>query len=48
MQIEPLKRANAGRVANLHIQEIPAGFISSLGLGFVTALYVPCILYVKL
>lgn len=39
MQIEPLKRASAGRAANLHIQGIPTGFISSLGLGFVAALY---------
>lgn len=46
--ITNLQEKHSSRVANLHIQGIPAGFISSLGLGFVTSLYVPCILYVKL
>lgn len=39
MQIEPLKRGHANQVANLHISAIPTGFIGSLGVGFVTALY---------
>ena len=37
--IKPLQKDHAAQVAQLHIAGIPTGFISSLGLGFVTALY---------
>lgn len=37
--IKPLYAAFCLDVARLHIEGIPTGFISSLGLGFVTALY---------
>jgi ribosomal protein S18 acetylase RimI-like enzyme len=36
---EPIASKNAKRIAVLHISGIRTGFISSLGLGFVTALY---------
>ncbi len=39
MQINPLLNMYAPPVALLHMQGIPTGFISSLGLDFVTALY---------
>lgn len=39
MQINSLTKQHAGDVALLHIEGISAGFISSLGVGFVTALY---------
>jgi len=35
----PLARQHARAVAKLHVDGIPTGFISSLGIGFVTALY---------
>ena len=34
-----LQKQYASLVANLHISGIPAGFISSLGIDFVTVLY---------
>ncbi len=37
--IDKLKKQHAAQVADLHISGIPTGFISSLGRGFVTALY---------
>ncbi|OQY05656.1 MAG: hypothetical protein B6I25_05370 [Planctomycetales bacterium 4572_13] len=37
--ITNLKKQHAAQVANLHIKGISTGFISSLGVGFVTALY---------
>jgi ribosomal protein S18 acetylase RimI-like enzyme len=37
--IKPLQKDHAARVAQLHINGIPTGFISSLGERFVTALY---------
>lgn len=39
VKIIPLSTQHASDVANLHIQGISTGFISSLGSGFVTALY---------
>jgi len=39
MDIIPLSKEHAMQVANLHIFGIPTGFISSLGLPFVTRLY---------
>ena len=37
--ITDLQKQYAAQVARLHIDGIPTGFISSLGVGFVTALY---------
>lgn len=39
MIIEKIKRTDAAQVARLHIEGISTGFISSLGIRFVTALY---------
>lgn len=39
MQIKPLSAAYGKAAATLHIEGIPTGFLSSLGVGFVTALY---------
>jgi len=39
MQIEALTNDFARQAAELHIKNIPTGFISSLGINFVTALY---------
>ena len=39
LKIEVLAVQKAVNVANLHIERIATGFISSLGVGFVTALY---------
>ena len=37
--IKPLSKSHLLQVAQLHIQGISTGFISSLGIEFVTALY---------
>jgi ribosomal protein S18 acetylase RimI-like enzyme len=39
IQITPLEVKHCFAIAKLHIQGIPTGFISSLGIDFVTALY---------
>ncbi len=37
--IKPLSKSHSSQTANLHIQGISTGFISSLGISFVTTLY---------
>lgn len=39
MIFETMKKSDASQVAHLHISGISTGFISSLGLDFVTTLY---------
>jgi len=39
IQIKPLKVKHCSVAGRFHIQEIKTGFISSLGIDFVTALY---------